>query len=205
MMSSHLSRLWAGTVPHPPHQHTEEEIIIVLSGSLEVSIGADIKHPQTIWSVFPGSIVFYRAEEWHTLRATGLEESVYLVFRWTTPSSLVPRTEVLSRVFRMDYDSLKCRQNSSSAMAVQPVFDIPTRYLNRLRSHLTVLTGSGGYAPHQDPFDIALVLLEGSIITAGRRWASPAVAFFESGVPHGCRNAQNGISYYAAFEFNRDG
>jgi len=202
-MSCHISRLSAGAVPHPPHRHAEEEILILLSGKLEVSIGADIEHPQTVWPVFPGSIVFYRVEEWHTLRATGPNECLYLVFRWTTQSFPAPQTEVPSRVFRIDGDPLKSHQSSSSAMVVQPVFDVHTRYLSRLGSHLTVLTGGGGYAPHQDSYDVALVLLEGTIIMAGRRWHSPAVAFFESGVPHGCRNGQDGVSYYVALEFSR--
>ena len=107
-------------------------------------------------------------------------------------------------MFRVDGDPLKSQQSSSSAMVVQPVFDVHTRYLSRLRAHLTVLTGGGGYAPHQDPYDVALVLLEGTIIMAGRRWRSPAVAFFESGVPDGCRNDPGGVSSYLAIEFSRD-
>ena len=54
-MSCHISRLSGGAMPHPPHQHTEEEIVVLLSGKLEVSIGAEIEHPQAVWPVFPGS------------------------------------------------------------------------------------------------------------------------------------------------------
>lgn len=65
-----------GREPHPPHQHPEEEIMTVASGSGEILAGGK-------WSpVGPGSIMYCAGNSLHGVRNTGSVPMLFYYSKW---------------------------------------------------------------------------------------------------------------------------
>ena len=77
-LEMHESTIQAGTVPHPPHRHGHEEMILVRSGLIEVFFGP-VTH-----TAGPGDVVFMASNELHGIRNPGPGPATYLVIRLDT-------------------------------------------------------------------------------------------------------------------------
>ena len=69
----HITTLQAGQMPHPEHSHVHEEMIMVQTGTLEVTI---VGHVTTIG---PGSIAYVLSNERHGWKNVGSTPSTYFV------------------------------------------------------------------------------------------------------------------------------
>ena len=69
----HISELAAGQAPHPPHKHVHEEMVILRSGQLDVTIGGHTTRAT------PGSVIFAASGEEHGWRNPGPETAMYYV------------------------------------------------------------------------------------------------------------------------------
>ena len=67
-------RLKAGMTPHPPHQHPEEEFMLVASGTGEILCG------DTTTQVGPGAVMYCAGDVVHNIVNTG---PVPLTFYWS--------------------------------------------------------------------------------------------------------------------------
>ncbi len=201
-LGSHISTLETGAMPHPPHEHPEEEVIILLSGEAEV-IRIEGKEGREVRETLrPGSYVYHAAHQRHTIQSVGASPARYLIFKWLAdheggagpilPSTTVhigedgtvPGVQVVGRIPRVR------------------LLDSQTRYLGRLRSHLTTLPPDGGYAPHADEYDVAIVVRSGTVETLGQRVDAGGVIFYAAGEPHGIRNVGDTPATYLVFEFH---
>ena len=81
-LESHITTLNAGEVPHAPHQHPDEELIIIKEGTIEVHTGDITK------TVGPGSIIFHGSNQMHGMKNVGKTTATYYVFRWKSPGML---------------------------------------------------------------------------------------------------------------------
>ena len=69
----HQTVLEPNAMPHPPHHHVHEELFLVSTGTLEVTIsGKTTKLP-------PGSAAFVASNEEHGIRNTGSTPAQYFV------------------------------------------------------------------------------------------------------------------------------
>jgi quercetin dioxygenase-like cupin family protein len=69
----HETVLEPNAMPHPPHHHVHEELFLVSTGTLEVTIsGKSTKLP-------PGSAAFVASNEEHGIRNTGSAPAQYFV------------------------------------------------------------------------------------------------------------------------------
>jgi len=78
-LEMHVTTLLPGNASHPPHQHPNEELIIVMQGTVE-----------TLSNGGPGSVIFNASNQLHGLRNVGTADAVYHVINWksaTTPQS----------------------------------------------------------------------------------------------------------------------
>jgi XRE family transcriptional regulator, regulator of sulfur utilization len=75
-LEMHVTTLNAGQTSHAPHQHANEELIILKEGTLEtLSLGE--------WKrVSPGSIIFNASNDLHGVRNVGTGPAVYHVVNW---------------------------------------------------------------------------------------------------------------------------
>jgi mannose-6-phosphate isomerase-like protein (cupin superfamily) len=65
-----------GMEPHPPHQHPEEEIMIVTAGSGEILVG------RKNVTVGPGSMMYCEANQLHGVKNTGSEPLLFYYCKW---------------------------------------------------------------------------------------------------------------------------
>ncbi len=73
-------RLNPGMVPHPPHQHPEEEILLITEGTGEISVEGKTTQ------VAPGSMMFAAANTLHGIKNTGSEPMLFYYFKWAKKS-----------------------------------------------------------------------------------------------------------------------
>ena len=73
--SCHVTTLNPGQEPHPPHQHPEEELLIIKEGTLEVMQNGVTNQ------VNAGGMVFCASEELHGWRNTSTNPVTYYVIK----------------------------------------------------------------------------------------------------------------------------
>ncbi len=72
----HMTELPAGQAPHPPHHHEHEEMVMIVEGTLEVTIsGRSVK-------LGPGSSAYVASNEEHGWHNTGTSRALYLYSLW---------------------------------------------------------------------------------------------------------------------------
>ena len=72
----HVTTLNPGLASHAPHQHENEELIIIREGTLEALMNGTWKR------VGPGSVVFNASNVLHGIRNVGTTPAVYHVVNW---------------------------------------------------------------------------------------------------------------------------
>jgi XRE family transcriptional regulator, regulator of sulfur utilization len=79
---SHVTTLNPGEAAHPPHQHPEEELIVIKEGTVEAMQNGVTRR------VGPGSMIFEASNEPHGLRNVGQTPASYYVIKWFSPGTL---------------------------------------------------------------------------------------------------------------------
>jgi len=69
----HETALAAGQMPHAPHRHVHEELVLVREGTLEVTVGTKPSR------VGPGSAVYVASNEEHGWKNVGTSPAKYFV------------------------------------------------------------------------------------------------------------------------------
>lgn len=83
-LECHVTTLNPGESPHPPHQHPDEELIIIKEGTVESTANGIVKR------VGPGSVIFQAANQLHGLKNIGTTQAVYHVIKWKTAKTGKP-------------------------------------------------------------------------------------------------------------------
>ena len=65
-----------GMEPHPPHQHPEEEIMVVVSGFGEILVGGE-EVP-----VSPNAMMYCESNKLHGIKNTGTDPLLFYYFKW---------------------------------------------------------------------------------------------------------------------------
>jgi quercetin dioxygenase-like cupin family protein len=85
-LECHVTTLNPGEAPHAPHQHPEEELIIVKEGTIEAMQNGVIKLASA------GSMIFEASNELHGLRNVGKTAATYYVIKYFPPGTLKPKS-----------------------------------------------------------------------------------------------------------------
>jgi quercetin dioxygenase-like cupin family protein len=80
-LEMHLTRLGPGQIPHPPHSHAEEEVVIIKEGTLEVMQSGKLTRAPA------GSVIFQASNQLHGVRNVGEGPASYYVIRWASPGT----------------------------------------------------------------------------------------------------------------------
>jgi hypothetical protein len=84
-LEMHVTTLNKGQAPHAPHQHADEELLIVKEGTVEALVAGD-------WvRLGPGSVIFQAANIEHAIRNAGEGQATYHVIKWNSPGMLAKR------------------------------------------------------------------------------------------------------------------
>src|SRR6476661_9400904 len=81
-LEMHVTTLKPGLASHPPHKHTNEELLILKEGTLEALVDGQWK------KVGPGSIVFQASNSCHGVRNVGTTPATYHIVNWSSPGKL---------------------------------------------------------------------------------------------------------------------
>ena len=198
--SCHTSVLMPGHCPHPPHEHQDEEILMMLSGHADLilpELGTN-GEPATV-PIAAGQFVYYPAYFFHTLRASGDTPANYLMFKWF--SKPVVEEKALGYGF-YEMNAASSAMPGQETFRTRLLFEGPTENLGKLHCHLSTLMPGAGYTPHVDPYDVAIIVLEGSVETLGRRVEPCGLIFYRAGEHHGLENPTDHVARYVVFEFH---
>ncbi|HXS95749.1 MAG TPA: cupin domain-containing protein [Candidatus Limnocylindrales bacterium] len=69
----HMTDLAAGASPHPPHKHVHEEMVMLIEGQLDATIGGETTR------LSPGSVIFFASGDEHGTRNPGPGRARYFV------------------------------------------------------------------------------------------------------------------------------
>jgi XRE family transcriptional regulator, regulator of sulfur utilization len=86
-LECHITTVNPGEEPHPPHQHPEEEMMLIKEGTLDV-LQVDKRQ-----RVGPGSVIFNSSNEWHGVRNVGDTPATYFVIKWWSPGTQSDKTK----------------------------------------------------------------------------------------------------------------
>jgi len=73
----YVSRLSVNQIPHEIHSHAEEEIIVLLSGHLDI-----LSHDGRV-GLGPGSFFHHPPGDLHTIQSVGPETACFMVMKWS--------------------------------------------------------------------------------------------------------------------------
>jgi quercetin dioxygenase-like cupin family protein len=201
-LSCHASVLSPGKTPHKPHSHPEEELLIVLGGEAQLVIVNDDGNAER-QLVRPGNFVYYPSGQVHTIRNLSSSPTTYLMFKWYNSAVADGVGRLRTQVFAYDLVSPEAIPKPGKTMRTCRVFEGRTDCLRKLHCHLTTLTPGGGYEPHVDPYDVAILILAGRVETLGQQLEAHDVVFYSAGEAHGMRNVGQENASYLVFQFHR--
>ncbi len=190
----HISTLQPGLPSHPPHQHGQEELIIIKEGTLDVHINGQ-EH-----RLGPGGVFWFSSNDWHAVRNVGDDPATYLVFNFATDATRnVPKTPAAESAAP---DKLRSGVWAWEEMKVQKTgkgerrefFKSPTVTCENFSIHATTLNaGEISHAPHRHPDEEVIVVKEGTVeatVNGNTKKVGPgSILFFASNDEHGLRNA----------------
>lgn len=78
----HVTTLNPGQTSHAPHQHPNEELLIVKEGTVEALVNGDWKR------LGVGSVIFQASNQLHAIRNAGTGTATYHVVNWSSPGML---------------------------------------------------------------------------------------------------------------------
>lgn len=199
-LSCHISVLNKDCCPHLPHAHKEEELLLVLSGQVELIIpkedlsGGNLRVP-----LKERAFVYYPAYFAHTIQTVSEQPANYLMFKWASHRKLQKENLFFKR-----YQMFSNGDHQEIKNGFQPklIFEGKTKYLKKLHCHTSTLTTDAGYEPHVDPYDVAIIVLEGEVETLGKRAKAYDVIFYAASELHGMRNPGQQTAKYIIFEFH---
>lgn len=75
-MTAGSLRLKPGASPHPPHQHPEEEFMVITEGTGEITIAGKLV------KVSPGSMMYCAGNKTHGIVNTGKTPLLFYFYKW---------------------------------------------------------------------------------------------------------------------------
>lgn len=195
---AHLPRVCVLIVNHNHGPYLEQCIQSVADQDYDnLHCGGEGAH-LNIETLSAGSFVYYPAYQHHTIRNVSERPVTYLMFKWycAPPEVKSILDTSIARPGR--------RPDISQPFSFEVLFEGQTSYLSRLQAHVSFLEPGAGYSAHQDPYDVALVLLDGTVEVDGRTLASPGMSFYPAGQLHGIKNIGKEPARYLIFEFESD-
>jgi len=202
-LDCHVSVLTPGSRAHPPVAHLDEEVLIVLEGRARIIIATSPDDPAPRTEEFgPGDWIYYPSFQHHTILGIGDVPVTYLMFQWRgLPRPASAERMGLRIVRNSDYSPPELKPKT---IRTTPILEGPTALCSVLHAHRSRVNNGGGYEPHVDDHDGAILLTRGSVRVLERTVRAPAVIYYPAGVPHGLRGVGDEPADYLVFEWHRE-
>jgi quercetin dioxygenase-like cupin family protein len=196
-MIAHVSTLAKDHTPHPPHTHQEEEVLVVLSGSLAIQLVDEPGAPARVEQLDAGGVLHYPLDQLHTITGRSDDPARYVILKWRS-HRISRRSNVLGAHVVECVDP----EPNGRQRAGRVLFEGSTRYLRQLHCHRSSVPPGAGYEPHADAYDVAIVTLDGTIETLGTRVGPNSLIWYPMGSRHGLRNVGDDDAHYVVSEFH---
>ena len=197
-LTVHASVLSPNCCPHPPHAHPEEEILLVLDGEAVCVIPDNGEQYDPRTEVLrSGEFVYYPAYQYHTICNASDRQLVYIMMKW--------RGRIACDSYQWSAPVIRPETfvpKDGEHFATRGLMEFPTSYLAKLHAHQSVLLPRGGYDPHVDEHDVAIIVLSGILETCGRTFGPNSFMLHSAGAAHGIRNVGKDAARYVVFEFH---
>ena len=204
-LSCHVSVLSEGKIPHPLHQHAEEELIIILCGEVEnIMTQGHPPYRKKTGRLKRGSVVYLSAHHPHTIRSIGPGPAKFIVFKWSGIVHNSKNDILRSFIFDQAEKNRLPTDQFKPGFKMGRLFETPTRYLRNLCASVHDLKMDVGVKPHKHAHDLVLVLMDGRINSMHVDISAPAVIFFPAGTPHWTKNVGQIATSSFVFEFHGD-
>lgn len=201
--SSHVSVLSPGFMPHLPHKHLEEELLILLSGEVDIVAPDGLSNRrETRKRIRPGFFMYYPAFKAHTIYNAGTQHATYLMFKWHKEGTSEKEIPLDSTLIYYGDGIKNIDSEHTNEILHRIILEEQTEYLRKLHCHITALRPGSGYQPHSDAYDVAILLLNGMVETLDQKVGPHSVIFYAAGEPHGIRNIGGTTAIYLVFEFH---
>jgi mannose-6-phosphate isomerase-like protein (cupin superfamily) len=193
-MSAFHMALVAGHQPHPIQVHDEEELLINLSGELELLT------PERTHRMGPGGFAFLPPGDPHMARAVGPEFAVFLVLKWTWQN---PQARPVARTLVLHGHEFDRVTDQGGIYRRRMCEDQPLANGGRLVVEAIRMMPRTGFPVHvHDDHDLMLVLLRGQMHGLGHVTSAPAVIYYSAKTPHGLEPLNPDVVEMIAFEFH---
>lgn len=196
----HASTLKPGKAPHPPHQHADqEELIIVREGQVKISINDQSQ------VLGPGSVALIMPTDLHGIENAGKTPATYYILRFKswTPLNLEQGKQAGGSIF-VNRQNLKVIDTGKGER--RNYFDRATSQLHQHEMHTTLLkAGFDSHAPHTHVKEEIVLILKGEVNMHIDGKLYPAgvgdVVFLSSNIPHALINVGKDACEYFAFQW----
>ena len=196
----HATTLEPGTAPHASHSHSDqEELIIVKSGLIQVSIAGDTQ------LLGPGSIALAIPGDEHGIFNAGDETATYYVMRYRSRAPMdTARARAAGGSFMVDFTDLEFHETGKGG--VRRYFNRPTAMCEYFEMHVTTLNeGLKSHDPHTHLAEEIILMMKGSTEEQIEDGFHPATVgdliFLASDIPHAIQNTGKGQAQYFAFQW----
>lgn len=194
----HATTVGPGQAPHPGHAHVDEELIIVKTGELTVTIAGKTE------TLEAGSIALILPNNEHGFTNQSDQPVTYYVMRYQALHPSLERSAQAGQSFVKHWEALEYKPNDKGGR--RNVFDQKTTHAERFEMHITTLNeGLMSHPPHTHQAAEILLLIEGQAEESiAGKWIPAGVGdiiFLQSEVPHAIRNTGKGACTYFAFQF----
>jgi hypothetical protein len=124
------------------------------------------------------------------------------MFKWAGEKAAHEVPLMQTSNFQVREPSADSSNEMGKGLLMTRIFASLTRYLRKLHCHVSTLSPGGGYPPHVDAYDVAILVLSGTVETLGRRVGPHGIIFYSAGEPHGMQNVGDSPASYLVFEFH---
>jgi len=202
-LSCHVSVLSPGRTPHKPHKHREEELLILLSGEVELLVpGNGPNREQKSHRIKPGAFIYYPAGQRHTLRNSGTGPATYFMFKWFGRAAEGSTEQLPAALYHLDDLFANCRSAEGSDFIANPVFQGATRYLDKLHGRWVILPPRNETFFNAGTGETGVLVLRGDIQVRGQDLSKDSVIFLSAGEGSTIKNAGRRPAVCLVFEFH---
>jgi hypothetical protein len=189
-------------ISHLVHGHPEEEVVIPLSGGLELfKQNDDLKHGRNGLPFLPGNLLYLPAYDPHSFRGKGPGHSIILALKWKGNLRGSEDEVLKTSVFNIP-ENPSPSQHGPPKVSRALLFGGPTRYAVNLRAHISRIEAGAGYEAQTPSHDLMMLLLEGRLDIMHIQVPSPALLFFPAGTSYWARNTGQSPASLLTFEFH---
>jgi quercetin dioxygenase-like cupin family protein len=194
-MSVFVSALESRHIPHPLETHDQEEMLVNLSGGLDLLAG------ERTHRLGPGGFVHVPPGVRHRVQAVGPEPSEFLVFKWTWQNVLGANPNATT--FVLEGHGLDRADDQAGIYRRRVCENQPLANGGRMVIETFRVPPQTGYPLHSHDHDLMFVLLGGQMHGLGHTTSAPAVIYYPAGTMHGLQPVNQDPIEMIAFEFHR--